>query len=65
MLFIKNNFYINGELIEVDKKYAAYLRQLANNKKISFKHSLDKKDLNALGITLLPLYLSGFIDFIE
>jgi len=47
------------------KKYAAYLRQLANNKKISFKPSLDKKDLNALGITLLPLYLSGFIDFIE
>ena len=65
MLFIKNNFYINGELIEVDKKYAAYLRQLANNKKIAFKPSLDKKDLNALGITLLPLYLSGFIDFIE
>jgi 50S ribosomal protein L16 3-hydroxylase len=65
MLFIKNNFYINGELIEVDKKYAAYLRQLANNKKIAFKPSLDKKDLNALGITLLPLYLSGFIDFIQ
>lgn len=65
MLFIKNNFYINGELIEVDKKYAAYLRQLANNKKISFKPSLDKKDLNALGITFLPLYLSGFIDFIQ
>lgn len=65
MLFIKNNFYINGELIEVDKRYAAYLRQLANNKKIAFKPSLDKKDLNALGITLLPLYLSGFIDFIQ
>jgi 50S ribosomal protein L16 3-hydroxylase len=65
MLFIKNNFYINGELIEVDKKYTAYLRQLANNKKIAFKPSLDKKDLNALGITLLPLYLSGFIDFIQ
>ena len=64
MLFIKNNFYINGELIEVDKKYAVFLRQLANDKKLSFKSRLEKKDLNALGIILLPLYLSGFIDFI-
>ncbi len=64
MLFIKNNFYINGELIEVDKKYAVFLRQLANDKKLSFKSRLEKKDLNALGIILLPLHLSGFIDFI-
>ncbi|MFM7481634.1 MAG: winged helix domain-containing protein, partial [Candidatus Methylopumilus sp.] len=64
MLFIKNNFYINGELIEIDKKYTIFLRQLANDKKLSFKSRLEKEDLNALGIILLPLYLSGFIDFI-
>lgn len=65
MLFIKNSFYINGEFIDADKKYAAHLRQLANDRKISFKPTLGKKDLNALGIILLPLYLSGFIDFIQ
>jgi 50S ribosomal protein L16 3-hydroxylase len=65
MLFIKNNFYINGEFIENGKKYAKYLRQLANDRKISFKTTLDKKDLNALGLILLPLYRSGFVDFIE
>jgi 50S ribosomal protein L16 3-hydroxylase len=65
MLFIKNSFYINGEFIDADKKYAAHLRQLANDRKISFKTTLGKKDLNALGIILLPLYLSGFIDFIQ
>jgi 50S ribosomal protein L16 3-hydroxylase len=65
MLYIKNNFYMNGEFIEANKKYAVQLRQLANDRKISFKPNLDKKDLNALGIILLPLYLSGFIDFIQ
>jgi 50S ribosomal protein L16 3-hydroxylase len=65
MLFIKNSFYINGEFIDADKKYAAHLRQLANDRKISFKPTLGKKDLNALGIILLPFYLSGFIDFIQ
>jgi 50S ribosomal protein L16 3-hydroxylase len=65
MLFIKNNFYINGEVMAVDKKYAIYFRQLANDKKITFQPSLDKKDLNDLGIILLPLYLSGFIGFIQ
>jgi 50S ribosomal protein L16 3-hydroxylase len=64
MLFIKNNFYINGEPIKVDKKYAVFLRRLANDKKLSLKSRLEKKDLNALGIILHPLYLSGFIDFI-
>jgi 50S ribosomal protein L16 3-hydroxylase len=65
MLFIKNSFYMNGEFIKADKKYASYLKQLANNRKISFKSTLDKKDLNALGIILLPFYLSGFVDFIK
>jgi 50S ribosomal protein L16 3-hydroxylase len=65
MLFIKNNFYINGELIEADKKSIMYLKQLANDREISIKSALNKKDLNALGIVLLPLYLSGFIDFIQ
>ena len=65
MLFIKNSFYINGELIEADKKSTIYLKQLANDREISIKSTLNKKDLNALGIVLLPLYLSGFIDFIE
>jgi 50S ribosomal protein L16 3-hydroxylase len=65
MLFIKNNFFINGELIEADKKSIMYLKQLANDREISIKSSLNKKDLNALGIVLLPLYLSGFIDFIQ
>jgi 50S ribosomal protein L16 3-hydroxylase len=65
MLFIKNNFFINGELIEADKKSIMYLKQLANNREISIKSTLNKKDLNALGIVLLPLYLSGFIDFIQ
>ena len=65
MLFIKNNFYINGELIEADKKSIMYLKQLANDREISIKSTLNKKDLNALGIVLLPLYLSGFIDFIQ
>ena len=65
MLFIKNNFYINGELIETDKKSVVHLKQLANDREISVKSALNKKDLNALGIVLLPLYLSGFIDFIE
>ncbi len=65
MLFIKNNFYINGELIETDKKSLVHLKQLANDREISAKSTLNKKDLNALGIVLLPLYLSGFIDFIE
>ena len=65
MLFIKNNFFINGELIEADKKSIMYLKQLANDREISVKSTLNKKDLNALGIVLLPLYLSGFIDFIE
>ena len=65
MLFIKNNFYINGELIETDKRSLVHLKQLANNREISVKSTLNKKDLNALGIVLLPLYLSGFIDFIE
>jgi len=65
MLFIKNSFYINGEFIDADKKYATHLRQFANDRKISFKPTLNKKDLNALGIILLPFYLSGFIDFIQ
>jgi 50S ribosomal protein L16 3-hydroxylase len=65
MLFIKNNFFINGELIEADKKSIMYLKQLANDREISIKSTLNKKDLNALGIVLLPLYLSGFIDFIQ
>jgi 50S ribosomal protein L16 3-hydroxylase len=65
MLFIKNNFFINGELIEADKKSIMYLKQLANGREISIKSTLNKKDLNALGIVLLPLYLSGFIDFIQ
>jgi 50S ribosomal protein L16 3-hydroxylase len=65
MLFIKNNFFINGELIEADKKSIMYLKQLANDREISIKSALNKKDLNALGIVLLPLYLSGFIDFIQ
>jgi len=65
MLFIKNNFFINGELIEADKESIMYLKQLANDREISIKSTLNKKDLNALGIVLLPLYLSGFIDFIE
>jgi 50S ribosomal protein L16 3-hydroxylase len=65
MLFIKNNFYINGECIKVDPKLASYLKQLANDKKISFKPTLSKEDLNAIGIILLPSYLAGFIDFIQ
>jgi 50S ribosomal protein L16 3-hydroxylase len=65
MLFIKNNFYINGQLIEADKRSIMYLKQLANDREISIKSTLNKKDLNALGIVLLPLYLSGFIDFIQ
>jgi 50S ribosomal protein L16 3-hydroxylase len=65
MLFIKNSFYMNGELIEADKKSALHLRRLAKDRKISFKSAIDKKDLNALGIILLPLYLSGFVDFIQ
>lgn len=65
MLFIKNSFYMNGELIEADRKSALHLRQLAKDRKISFKSAIDKKDLNALGIILLPLYLSGFVDFIQ
>jgi 50S ribosomal protein L16 3-hydroxylase len=65
MLFIKNSFYMNGELIEADKKSALHLRRLAKDRKISFKSGLDKEDLNALGIILLPLYLSGFVDFIQ
>ena len=65
MLFIKNNFYINGELIETDKKSIMYLKQLANDREVSIKSTLSKKDLNALGIVLRPLYLSGFIDFIQ
>ena len=65
MLFIKNNFYINGQLIETDKRSLVHLKQLANDREISVKSTLNKKDLNALGIVLLPLYLSGFIDFIE
>ncbi len=65
MLFIKNNFYINGEQIETDKKSIMYLKQLANDREVSIKYTLNKKDLNALGIVLRPLYLSGFIDFIQ
>ena len=65
MLFIKNNFYINGEIIETDKKSIMYLKQLANDREVSIKSTLNKKDLNALGIALRPLYLSGFIDFIQ
>ncbi len=65
MLFIKNNFYINGEIIETDKKSIMYLKQLANDREVSIKSPLSKKDLNALGIVLRPLYLSGFIDFIQ
>ena len=56
---------MNGEFIEANKKYAVQLRQLANDRKISFKPNLDKKDLNALGIVLLPLYVAGFVDFIQ
>jgi hypothetical protein len=65
MLFIKNNFYINGELIEADNKSFVYLKQLANDREISVKATVNKKDLDVLGIVLLPFYLSGFIDFIE
>jgi len=63
MLFIKNNFYINGEYIKIDKKYASFLKQLANNREISFESTLNKRDLSALGIILLPLFLSGFVGF--
>lgn len=65
MLFIKTNFYINGECIKSDKKYALYLKQLASNRKISLNGNLNKADLSALGVILLPLYLSGFADFIQ
>ncbi len=65
MLFIKNNFYINGEFIKIDKKYTSFLKQLANNREISLESTLNKRDLNALGIVLLPLYVAGFIDFIQ
>ena len=63
MLFIKNNFYINGEYIKIDKKYASFLKRLANNREISLESTLNKTDLSALGIILLPLFLSGFIEF--
>ena len=65
MLFIKNNFYVNGEFIKVDKKYTRFLKQLANDREISLESTLNKKDLNALGIVLLPLYVAGFVDFIQ
>ena len=65
MLFIKNNFYINGEFIKIDKKYTPFLKQLANDREISLESSFNKRDLNALGIVLLPLYEAGFIDFIQ
>ena len=65
MLFIKNNFYINGEFIKIDKKYTSFLKQLANDREISLESTLNKRDLNALGIALLPLYVAGFIDFIQ
>jgi len=65
MLFIKNNFYINGEFIKIDKKYTSFLKQLANDREISLESTLNKRDLNALGIVLLPLYEAGFIDFIQ
>ena len=65
MLFIKNNFYINGEFIKIDKKYTSFLKQLANDREISLESTLNKRDLNALGIALLPLYEAGFIDFIQ
>ena len=65
MLFIKNNFYINGEFIKIDKKYTPFLKQLANDREISLESSFNKRDLNALGIVLLPLYVAGFIDFIQ
>ena len=64
MLFIKNNFYVNGEYIKIDKKYTPYLKRLANDREISLESTLNKKDLSALGIILLPLYLSGFVGFI-
>jgi len=65
MLFIKNNFYVNGEFIKIDKKYTLFLKQLANDREIYLEPTLNKKDLNALGIVLLPLYVAGFIDFIQ
>jgi 50S ribosomal protein L16 3-hydroxylase len=65
MLFIKNNFYVNGEFIKIDKKYTSFLKQLANDREISLESTLNKRDLNALGIVLLPLYEAGFIDFIQ
>jgi len=65
MLFIKNNFYVNGEFIKIDKKYTPFLKQLANDREISFESTLNKSDLNALGIVLLPLYVAGFVDFIQ
>lgn len=65
MLFIKNNFYVNGEFIKIDKKYTSFLKQLANDREISFESTLNKSDLNALGIVLLPLYVAGFVDFIQ
>jgi 50S ribosomal protein L16 3-hydroxylase len=65
MLFIKNNFYVNGEFIKIDKKYTPFLKQLANDREISLESTLNKTDLNALGIVLLPLYVAGFVDFIQ
>jgi 50S ribosomal protein L16 3-hydroxylase len=65
MLFIKNNFYVNGEFIKIDKKYTLFLKQLANDREIYLEPTLNKKDLNALGIVLLPLYVAGFVDFIQ
>ena len=65
MLFIKNNFYVNGEFIKIDKKYTSFLKQLANDREISLESTLNKSDLNALGIVLLPLYVAGFVDFIQ
>ena len=65
MLFIKNNFYVNGEFIKIDKKYTSFLKQLANDREISLESTLNKRDLNALGIVLLPLYEAGFVDFIQ
>ncbi len=58
MLFIKNNFYINGELIEADKKSIVYLKQLANDREISIKSSFEQKGFERFGDSLAtPLSL--------
>jgi 50S ribosomal protein L16 3-hydroxylase len=71
LLFTQNNFYLNGEKLNVPENLSACMRELADKRYLNtsatgLKHSSAGLQANihaALGDVLYESYLAGFINF--